>query len=68
MLERDMRLSTDRWALPTRFSDLHRIAEILQRARDAGLGLSASVSIHHVTLNEKRRSARTVTFLRYRLR
>jgi dihydroorotase len=53
MLERDMRLvalSGGRYHA----ASLSSIAslEILKRARDAGLAVSASVSINHVTLNE----------------
>src|SRR5665213_1718903 len=53
MLERDMRLvalTGGRYhaASLTSIESL----EILQRARDAGLGVSASASINHVTLNE----------------
>jgi dihydroorotase len=53
MLERDMRLvalSGGRYHA----ASLSSIAslEILKRARDAGLSVSASVSINHVTLNE----------------
>ncbi|MBV8918523.1 dihydroorotase, partial [Bradyrhizobium sp.] len=53
MLERDMRLVT---LTGGRYhaASLSSIAslEILKRARDAGLAVSASVSINHVTLNE----------------
>lgn len=53
MLERDMRLvalSKGRYHAAA-LSSIDSL-EILQRARDAGLAVSASVSINHVTLNE----------------
>src|SRR5207245_5896460 len=53
MLERDMRLvalSSGRYHAAS-LSCIESL-EILKRARDAGLQVSASVSINHVTLNE----------------
>ncbi len=54
MLERDMRLvGTDRRALPRGLADLASSrSKSCKRARDAGLDVSASVSINHLTLNE----------------
>jgi dihydroorotase len=53
MLERDMRLValTDGRYHAASLSCVESL-EILRRARDAGLAVSASVSINHVTLNE----------------
>src|ERR1700709_2704339 len=53
MLERDMRLValTGGGYHAASLSCIESL-EILQRARDAGLAVSASVSINHVTLNE----------------
>ena len=53
MLERDMRLVALTGARyhAASLSSLESL-EILKRARDAGLDVSASVSINHVTLNE----------------
>src|SRR2546423_15133341 len=53
MLERDMRLAalTGGRYHAAAVSCIESL-EILQRARDAGLAVSASVSINHVTLNE----------------
>src|SRR6267142_2772983 len=53
MLERDMRLValTDGRYHAAAVSCIESL-EILKRARDAGLAVSASVSINHVTLNE----------------
>lgn len=53
MLERDMRLLalTDGRYHAASLSCIESL-EILKRARDAGLAVSASVSINHVTLNE----------------
>ena len=53
MLERDMRLValTDGRYHAASLSCVESL-EILKRARDAGLAVSASVSINHVTLNE----------------
>jgi dihydroorotase len=51
MLERDMRLVALTGGRYHAASSIESL-EILKRARDAGLDVSASVSINHVTLNE----------------
>jgi len=62
MLERDMRLvALTGGRYHAGLAELHRLARILQRARDAGLAGLPSVSINHVTLT-RTTSAPTAPF------